>query len=149
MGAGARINPFLIRITDFTEIKGEKVARKLRYTFKKTFGVNIPEGIKCVFSIEKPKRGLSELEEHQKENKNDYIVNENERLRTLPVFASIPAIFGQSLAAVCLCDLAGEEDFGEYDEAEEAEEKQANFVGEFPIKKLIKEFRDEINNEEK
>jgi tRNA A37 threonylcarbamoyladenosine dehydratase len=148
MGAGARMNPFLTRMADLNQIKGEKLAKRLRYAYKKKFNENIPNGIKCVFSIEVPKRGLSELEEHQKEDKQAFIVNDNERLRTLPVFASIPAIFGQSLAAVCLCDLAGETEFAQYDEAREEEEKQEDFVGEYSLKKLIQELKEQVNNDE-
>lgn len=147
MGAGARIDPFLVRMTDFYEIKGDKVAKRLRYAYKKKFNELIPN-IKCVFSIEVPKRGLSELEEHQKENKEAYYVNENERLRSLPVFASIPAIFGQSLAAVCLSDLSGENELENYNEKKEEISKKESYVGEQPITKLMQELRLEVNNDE-
>ena len=56
--------------------------------------------------MEKSTRGLTDLEEHQKEDMEMHRINDNERIRSLPVFASIPAIFGQALASVVLCDLA-------------------------------------------
>lgn len=143
MGAGARLNPFLIRISDLNNIKAEVLSKKLRQTYKKKFNEAPPNGIKCVFSIEKPARGLSDLEDHQKKNLQNYQINENERIRTIPVFASLPAIFGQSLAAVLLCDVAGEKEFKLFDDKDEIEEKQTEMVGEISIFKMIQEFKDE------
>ncbi len=149
MGAGARINPFLIRLSDLNTIKGEAISKKLRLLYKKRYNINIPNGIKCVFSIEQTTRGLTEMHEHQKENKDIYQINVNERIRTIPVFASIPAIFGQSLAAVCLCDLSGEKAFANYNEQEDIEEKKDTLLNGIEISKIIEEFREEESKRRK
>ena len=88
------------------------------------------------------------MEEHQKNDMDNYKINTNERIRTIPVFASLPAIFGQSLAAVYLSEIAGESinKIKEYDEKEEAEEDKKGNLGEFKISNLITEF---INEEKK
>ena len=149
MGAGARLNPFMIRISDLNSINGEPIARRLRQLYKKRYNTSMPNGIKCVFSIEKTTRGLTEMQDHQKENKENYQINENERIRTIPVFASIPAMFGQSLAAVLLCDLSGEKAFDLYNEKEEEEEKKIGMLGEFEIVKLITQFKEEESKRRK
>ena len=145
MGAGAKMNPFLTRYCDFTEIKGDKIAKRLRYLYKKKFNENINEGaVKSVFSLEVPTRGLTDMADHQKENIKDYLINTNERVRTLPVFASIPAIFGQSLAAITLCELAGENMFATYSEEKEKQEKEEDMIGEYSIKNLILELKQDL-----
>lgn len=143
MGAGSRINPFLIRISDFTEIKGEAVCKKLKVLYKKKYNCSFPKGIKCVYSIEKTTRGLTDFQSHQLENKDDYKINNNERIRTIPVFASIPAIFGQSLAAYLLSDLANESYLiNNYDEKKELEDKKEEMVGEYHLSKIIRDFKE-------
>lgn len=151
MGAGGRLNPFLIRISDLNKIKSESVSKKLRLTYKKKYNSNIPNGIKCVFSIEKSTKALTDLTENQLEKKEEYKINQNERIRTIPVFASIPAIFGQSLAAVALCDLSLNRDFAieEYNEEKEENEKKELMIGEFEIGKLVEEYRKEESKRKK
>ena len=108
MGAGGRMDPTCIRFGELATVQGEVLAKRLKYIYKKKFGEKIPE-IPIIYSIEKNSMNLSELEDHQKENPEIYRVNENERVRSLPVFASIPAIFGQALASYVLRDLAGKQ----------------------------------------
>jgi len=106
MGAGAKKDPTTIRISDLANIQGDKMARRIKYAYKKKYNMEIPKII-LIYSEEKTEMGLSDLEHHQKDNPEDYRINENERVRSLPVFASLPAIFGQSIAAVILTDIAG------------------------------------------
>jgi tRNA A37 threonylcarbamoyladenosine dehydratase len=144
MGAGGKSDPTMIRITDFNYVQGEKLAKRLRYIYKKKFGVNIPS-FKTLYSVEKSTRGLSELEEHQKENPEVYRINENERVRSLPVFASIPAIFGQAIASVVLCDLSN---MSISNSVNEEEFNKEEMIGNVSVKKLYDEFREEYIKKE-
>lgn len=141
MGAGGKMDPSCIRFSDFNSIKGERLAKRLRVMYKKKFSKVIPN-IKCVYSIENSK-GLTDLEEHQKGNPEDFRVNENERIRSLPVFASIPAIFGQALASVILCDLA-EMKMGSLDEIDNKAamvDYEKEKIGNVLISKLVEDFK--------
>jgi tRNA A37 threonylcarbamoyladenosine dehydratase len=142
LGAGAKCDPTCIRISDFQYVIGEKLAKRLRYMYKKKFYETIPN-VKTVYSIEKNTMGLSELEEHQKDNPELFRINTNERVRSLPVFASIPAIFGQAIASVVLCDLARLPiQFGKTaEETKEIEKEPA--IGNVSISKLMEDFKKE------
>jgi tRNA A37 threonylcarbamoyladenosine dehydratase len=137
MGAGGKCDPTRIRIADFHSVKGDKLAKRLRVLYKKKFSQPI-YNFKTIYSIEESVRGLSELEEHQKENPDMYRINENERVRSLPVFASIPAIFGQAIASAVLCDIAKMPI--KYFENESGKEEM---IGNVTVKKLYEDFRDD------
>jgi tRNA A37 threonylcarbamoyladenosine dehydratase len=136
MGAGGKCDPTRIRISDFHSVKGDKLAKRLRYLYKKKF-ISPIYSFKTIYSIEESK-GLSELEEHQKENPEVYRINENERVRSLPVFASIPAIFGQAIASVVLCDMAKIPI--KYFEEESGKEEM---IGNVTVKKLYEDFKED------
>jgi tRNA A37 threonylcarbamoyladenosine dehydratase len=141
MGAGGKMDASCIRFSDFNSIKGEKLAKRLRILYKKKYGKVIPN-FKSVYSIEVAK-GLTDLEEHQKGNPEDYRINENERVRSLPVFASIPAIFGQALASVVLTDLAGMKilSLGKIDSNVAQVEIEKEKIGNVLISKLVEDFK--------
>lgn len=63
-----------------------------------------------VYSTERTSRGLMPLKAHQEESDKpeDYAPLQNFRVRTLPVIAPLPAIFGNALASYVLCHLAGQ-----------------------------------------
>ena len=159
MGAGAKSDPTLIRVADFHFVTGDKLAKRLRANYKRRLGVAIPN-FKTVFSIEKSTMGLTELEPHQKENPEEFRINENERIRSLPVFASVPAIFGQTLAAAVLCDLGGVTSEDHYNTVSVSIKEQKNknikitpnfedeelMVGSIPVKKLYESFIKEHPN---
>jgi len=142
MGAGGKMDPSCIRFSDFNSIKGEKLAKRLRVMYKKRYGKVIPN-IKSVYSIEASSKGLSDLEEHQKKSPEDYRINKNERVRSLPVFASIPAIFGQALASVVLTDLAGMKisSLAEIDSNVAQNEIEKEKIGNVLISKLVDDFK--------
>jgi tRNA A37 threonylcarbamoyladenosine dehydratase len=106
MGAAGRMDPTCIRLGDLATVQGDILAKRIKYIYKKSFKEKIPE-IPIIYSIEKNSMTLCELEENQKDNPELHRVNENERVRSLPVFASIPAIFGQALASYVLCEISG------------------------------------------
>jgi tRNA A37 threonylcarbamoyladenosine dehydratase len=135
MGAGGRLDPTSVRIANFNFIKGENLARQMRTRFKEKFKLPVPD-IKCIYSMEKPFRGLSELEPHQLDNPEEYRVNFNERVRSIPVFASLPAIFGQALASTVLTELAGIK-LDNLNKLEDVEET----IGNINISKLYEDFK--------
>jgi tRNA A37 threonylcarbamoyladenosine dehydratase len=138
MGAGAKSDPTSIRVADFHFVQGDTLAKRLRYLYKKKFSVAIPN-FKTIYSIEKSSKKLTELEDHQKENPEMYRINDNERVRSLPVFASIPAIFGQSIAAVVLTDLA-KQPINFINEKESSAAKEV-MIGNVTLKKLYEEYK--------
>jgi tRNA A37 threonylcarbamoyladenosine dehydratase len=142
MGAGGRLDPTSIRLATMEYIKGENMARRLRHMYKKKFNKLISSDVKCIYSVEKPFRALSDLEPHQKDNPEDYRINFNERVRSLPVFASLPAIFGQSLASIVLCDLAKVE----VNNLNKSEDKDI-MVGNIALIKLIEDFKKQYKDE--
>jgi tRNA A37 threonylcarbamoyladenosine dehydratase len=139
MGAGAKCDPSCVRISNFHLVQGDKLAKRLRYMYKLKYGELIPN-IKSVYSIEKSIIGLTDLEEHQKGNVELHRINENERVRSLPVFASIPAIFGQAIASFVLCELANMP-IGEYKNEESL--NQEVMIGNVNLKKLVEDFKKE------
>ena len=130
MGAGAKSDPTSIRFGKFNEIKGEILSKRLKYQVRKKMKEELnlnkkeneeKEDIKnkkrkkkkdeidnlipdfdCVYSIEKNKRELSELDEEKMENVDKYRNNFNERVRSLPVFACMPSSFGHSLSSLSI-----------------------------------------------
>ena len=129
MGAGAKCDPTTIRFGKFNEIQGEILSRRLRYLVRKKMKedkgdneANLSEENKgnntnkknkkekdellpdfeCVYSVEKNKRELSELDEDKKENVDKLRTNFNERVRSLPVFACMPSSFGHCLSSLSI-----------------------------------------------
>jgi tRNA threonylcarbamoyladenosine dehydratase len=53
MGAGARVDPFSIRIGDISEARNCPLARRLRKELKRKHGID--KALRCVYSVEKPR----------------------------------------------------------------------------------------------
>ena len=108
MGAGAKCDPTTIRYGKFNEIKGEILSKRLRYIVRKKMKEEIKNekdlvpDFECVYSVEKNKRDLAELDEEKKEDVNKYRTNFNERVRSLPVFACMPSSFGHCLSSLSI-----------------------------------------------
>ncbi len=125
MGAGGKCDPTTIRFGQFNEIKGEILSKRLKYLVRKKMKEEIIEEKKeeniekqrkkkknendnlvpdfdCVYSVEKNKRDLAELDEDKKENVNKFRTNFNERVRSLPVFACMPSSFGHCLSSLSI-----------------------------------------------
>lgn len=84
---------------------GDPLATKIRYFLKKK-GVSSSE-ITTIFSSEKSVCKLLPLDAEQAQNPEEFGNVENFRIRVIPVLGTMPALFGQSMAAYVLCDLAG------------------------------------------
>ena len=126
MGAGAKCDPTTIRFGKFNEIKGEILSKRLKYIVrkkmkeeknlienegentgkkrkkKKNENDNLVPDFECVYSVEKNKRELAELDEDKKENVDKFRTNFNERVRSLPVFACMPSSFGHCLSSLSI-----------------------------------------------
>ena len=141
MGAAGKCDPSLIRFVDFKAIKGDSMGKRLRYQYNKKYKV-LPS-IPCVVSLEKTVKGLSDLEEHQKENCELFRVNFNERVRTLPVFACLPSSFGQCLAARVIGEVDGY-DFNKDKEelTKEQKEKLVKYIQDYKIYEMRKKIKE-------
>ena len=126
MGAGAKCDPTTIRFGKFNEIKGEILSKRLKYIVrkkmkeeknlienegentqkkrkkKKNENDNLVPDFECVYSVERNKRDLAELDEDKKENVDKFRTNFNERVRSLPVFACMPSSFGHCLSSLSI-----------------------------------------------
>ena len=111
MGAGGKCDPTTIRFGKFNEIKGEILSRRLKYIVRKKMKEeihlledknNLVPNFECVYSVEKNKINLAELDEDKKENVDKFRTNFNERVRSLPVFACMPSSFGHCLSSLSI-----------------------------------------------
>ena len=124
MGAGAKCDPTTIRFGRFNEIHGEILSKRLKYSVRKKMkeeGLikieeknindkkkkkkkneedNLLPNFECVYSVEKNRLDLAELDEDKKENVDKFRTNFNERVRSLPVFACMPSAFGHCLSSL-------------------------------------------------
>jgi tRNA A37 threonylcarbamoyladenosine dehydratase len=132
MGAGGKADPTRVHISDLRSASRDPLAasvrQRLRLMGKKEAneeGVKIINGsgvsnggwLSCidddsklavVFSSEKVVAKLADITEEQKEEgMHNFGAVDNMRVRVLPVLGTMPAIMGQTLAAMALCELGG------------------------------------------
>ncbi|CAI5725473.1 hypothetical protein KXD40_002115 [Peronospora effusa] len=104
-GAGAKADPTRLQIGTLKDAVRDPLATKIRYFLKKK-GVSSSE-ITTIFSSEKSVCKLLPLNAEQAQNPEEFGNVEYFRIRVIPVLGTMPALFGQSMAAFVLCDLAG------------------------------------------
>ncbi|KAL7543446.1 hypothetical protein ACHAXR_012748 [Thalassiosira sp. AJA248-18] len=132
MGAAGKADPTRVHISDLRSASRDPLAtavrQKLRLLGKKEAkkaGVKITNGsgvsnggwLSCidddsklavVFSSEKVVAKLAPITDEQKEEgMENFGAMDNMRVRVLPVLGTMPAIMGQTLAAMALCELGG------------------------------------------
>lgn len=132
MGAGGKADPTRVHISDLRSASRDPLAtsvrQKLRLLGKKEAkekGIKITNGsgvanggwLSCidddsklavVFSSEKVVAKLAAITDEQKEEgMHNFGAVDNMRVRVLPVLGTMPAIMGQTLAAMALCELGG------------------------------------------
>ena len=130
MGAGGKADPTRVHISDLRSASRDPLAasvrQRLRMMGKKEandMGIKIANGsgvsnggwLSCidddsklavVFSSEKVVAKLADITEEQKEEgMHNFGAVDNMRVRVLPVLGTMPAIMGQTLAAMALCEL--------------------------------------------
>ena len=104
MGAGAKIDPTKILIADISETTEDPLARATRKKLKEK---GIKSGIKVIFSTEKPGAAkLLPFPEDFVEDRTEFSILPDFRVRILPVIGTLPAIFGCMMASYSLCLLA-------------------------------------------
>ena len=103
-GAGSKCDPTRIRIVDVAESVVDPLARAVRHRLKRDHGIN--GGIPVLLSTEKQRCDLVPVEAEDGKSLKDYQVLPNFRIRTIPVFGALPAIFGMACAAHVVTTLA-------------------------------------------
>ncbi|ETV98496.1 hypothetical protein H310_08634 [Aphanomyces invadans] len=103
--AGAKADPTRIHIGTLHDSVRDNLATKIRYFLKKK-GVDAST-ITTVYSSEKSRCKLLPLDSDQVDNPNQFGNVENFRIRVIPVLGTMPAMFGQSMAAFVLTEIAG------------------------------------------
>jgi tRNA A37 threonylcarbamoyladenosine dehydratase len=117
MGAGGKSDVTRLHISDLRTAAKDPLASKLRQTLKKVMKTNAVvkddsylddmEQLTIIYSSEKTVAKLADLTEEQKQqrDKSQFGAVDGMRIRILPVLGPIPAVMGQSLAAIALCEL--------------------------------------------
>ncbi|KAH7090928.1 hypothetical protein BKA62DRAFT_724635 [Auriculariales sp. MPI-PUGE-AT-0066] len=110
MGAGAKSDPTRVQIADIAQTTYDPLARAVRRRLK--MGVpSVTDGIPVVYSTEVPDPALGLLplaeDEHAKGAVHELAPLDEFRVRILPVFGPLPAIFGLHIATYIISDLAG------------------------------------------
>jgi len=117
MGAGGKSDFTRLHISDLRTAAKDPLASKLRQTMKRVTTNNpaIPDDsymddmdqLTIIYSSEKTVAKLADLTEEQKQqsDKNQFGAVDGMRIRVLPVLGPLPAIMGQSLASMALCEL--------------------------------------------
>lgn len=111
MGAGGKSDVTRLHISDIRAASRDPLATKLRQTLKKmlkpesSFLEDIDQ-IAVIYSSEKTVVKLADFTDEQKaDGVHKYGAVDNMRIRILPVLGTMPAVMGQSLAAMTLCEL--------------------------------------------
>jgi tRNA A37 threonylcarbamoyladenosine dehydratase len=104
--AGAKADPTRIQIGTLNDCLRDPLASKIRYFLKKK-SISSSK-ITTVYSSEKSICKLLPLDAEQAQNPKEFGNVENFRIRVIPVLGTMPALFGQSMAAYVLTDLAGQ-----------------------------------------
>jgi len=132
MGAGGKADPTRVHISDLRSASRDPLAAAVRQRLrllgkreardagtKITNGSGISNGgwlgcidddsrLAVVYSSEKVVAGLADVTEEQREGGlHNFGAVDGMRVRVLPVLGTMPAIMGQALAAVALCELGG------------------------------------------
>eukprot|EP00980_Cylindrotheca_fusiformis_P020741 scaffold7745_cov103-Cylindrotheca_fusiformis.AAC.2 len=113
MGAGGKSDVTRLHISDIRTASRDPLATKIRNTLKKAMkGENDSylddmEQLTIIYSSEKAVAKLADLTEEQKQqsDKSEFGAVDGMRIRVLPVLGPIPAVMGQSLAAMAMCEL--------------------------------------------
>ena len=118
MGAGGKSDVTRIHISDLRTACQDPLATKLRQTLKKSLKndssiknesyMEDMDKVAVIYSSEKTVVKLVDFTPEQKEEGiHKFGAVDNMRIRVLPVLGTMPAIMGQSMAAMVLCELGG------------------------------------------
>ncbi|CAB9509451.1 threonylcarbamoyladenosine dehydratase [Seminavis robusta] len=122
MGAGGKSDVTRLHISDLRTAAKDPLASKLRQSMKRilktqqtsTSGVDGSdylenmEKLAIIYSSEKPVVKLADFTPEQKaQGVHTFGAVDGMRIRVLPVLGTMPAVMGQTLAAMALCELGG------------------------------------------
>ena len=118
MGAGGKSDMTRLHISDLRTASRDPLASKLRQVLKRTLKkdksvkdesyLSDVDKVAVIYSSEKVVCKLANFTEKQKEEGiHKFGAVDNMRIRVIPVLGTMPAIMGQSLAAMALCELGG------------------------------------------
>ena len=132
MGAGGKADPTRVHVSDLRSATRDPLATSVRQKLRlmgkqeaKQSGEKITDGsgisnkgwlscidddsrVAVVYSSEKVVAKLASITEEQKEEGlHNFGAIDNMRVRVLPVVGTMPAIMGQTLAAMAVCELGG------------------------------------------
>lgn len=114
MGAGGKSDMTRLHISDLRSASRDPLASKLRQMLKKELKAFSPttsymddmEQVAVIYSSEKTVVKLVDFTEQQiKEGVHHFGAVDGMRIRVLPVLGTMPAIMGQSCAAMALCEI--------------------------------------------
>ncbi len=117
MGAGGRADPTTMRVTTLSRVMHDPLANRLRAVLRRGSNMRDSEAqsaadpaehIPVVCCVGPPRTGLLPLSDEQRAAPQEFGTMEGMRLRIMPVLGTLPAIFGQTMASVSLCELAGQ-----------------------------------------
>jgi tRNA A37 threonylcarbamoyladenosine dehydratase len=118
MGAGGKSDMTRLHISDLRTASRDPLASKLRQVLKRTLKndesvkdqsyLSDVDKVAVMYSSEKVVCKLADFTEKQKEEGvHKFGAVDNMRIRVIPVLGTMPAIMGQSLAAMALCEIGG------------------------------------------
>ena len=113
MGAGGKSDVTRLHISDLRTASRDPLASKLRQTMKRAMKgeadsyLDDMDQLTIIYSSEQTVAKLADLTEEQKQDndKSQFGAVDGMRIRVLPVLGPLPAVMGQSLAAIALCEL--------------------------------------------
>lgn len=113
---GGKADPTRLHISDLRSASRDPLATKLRQNLKKLLKgqhsdyTDNMNKITVVFSSEKTQVGLADFtDEQRKQGVHNFGAVDGMRIRVLPVLGTMPAIMGQSIAAISCCKLGQRE----------------------------------------
>lgn len=107
-GAGMKADPTKIKVNDISCTSYDDLTKTIRHRLHAN---KIYNGIPFIYSDELTKRKLLELQDHQKENVDQFRPLDRMRVRIVPVLGTMPSLFGCSLAAYVQEDIGQNKKF--------------------------------------
>lgn len=104
MGAGNKINPTMLRVSDISKTKVDPLAKVVRTELKKRRITNV----KVVYSLEKPLKPFEFIDFNSKENAEEIPSRTGAKKRSVPgSTAFVPSAMGLIIASEIIKDLTG------------------------------------------
>lgn len=106
LGAGGKVDPTRICLGNLSDTSMDPMAQRLRAKIAHDRRLINMEDIEAVYSVEEPKATLLDLTEEQTINPEEFGAMPYFRVRIMPVLGTSPALFGISMAARVITNIA-------------------------------------------